>query len=611
MAKDKRPVFQPPLPQLPPHDAVLNDGVLRSSRFGDIYFSTDGGLAESRHVFINGTGLSDRLATGQRLVIAETGFGTGLNFLAVCAEVVRTKSASRIDFISVEGCPPAKEVVAEALSGFPELAGLCEELLRQWPRRWLGVHHLTFLDGQIDLHLHYGQAEQVLPTLDFAADIWFLDGFSPAKNPQLWSRHVCSQIARLSAYQARLASFTVAGSVRSELAEAGFSIQKAAGFGRKRDMLTACYEKGFARNKPAPPEKVIVIGGGIAGCAVARALHDLGVDVTILDAADKAGAGASGNPAGIVVPFLTVGDMMSSRLSISCLADTRKYIERHDLIISDGVISLDHDERKSSRQQKLAEQGFPSDLAVYKQANELAAICGISLPASGLFFETGAVIRPQQLVRQLSASVDCLYNAQLDSISGEAGKWVAVCTDGRQFTAGHIVFCGGADLPSLLQLASTDLGPCQITSGQLSYLPATTQLSAVQMALNYSGYLTPVIDGCQYLGAGFDPSADSAVTEAGHVHNLQLMPTGLRGLAGNHEHWTGRTSRRLAYPDRLPVAGTLAPGLSVVSALGARGLTLAGLIGKSVARRIAGRPPLLPHQMMTALDPQRFFEKNL
>ena len=284
-------MFQPPLPQLPPEDAVLTDGVLRSSRFGDIYFSTDGGLAETQHVFINGTRLSDRLATGEPLIIAETGFGTGLNFLAVCAEVLRTNSKSKIDYISVEGCPPSKEVVAQALSGFSELVDLCNDLLQQWPRRWLGVHHLSFLNGQIDLHLHYGQAEQVLPTLDFSADIWFMDGFSPAKNPDLWSGQICQQIARLSAHQASLATFTVAAAVRTALAQAGFTVQKAAGFGRKRDMLTASYDKGFAHAKAVSPCSVLVIGGGIAGCAVAGSLQALGAEVTILDAADQPGQG--------------------------------------------------------------------------------------------------------------------------------------------------------------------------------------------------------------------------------------------------------------------------------------------------------------------------------
>ena len=355
----------------------------------------------------------------------------------------------------------------------------------------------------------------------------------------------------------------------------------------------------------------MVIGGGIAGCAVAGALKALGIEVIILDAAQQQGAGASGNPVGIVVPFLTVGDMIGARLSISCLADTRSFLDAHNLVISNGVISLNHDKRKSSRQKKIAKQGFPSDLAIYKTADELSAHCGLPVSAGGLLFETGAIIQPQKLCSHLSQDVERIYNAEFTSISGDAGAWIAHFADGRTFEAEHIVLCTGSDLPVLLKIIGHDLGPCQVTSGQLSILPKTTELSALQVALNYSGYLTPVVNNHQYLGAGFNPMEDAVALQKDHLQNLELMPVGLRHLAGQPSGWQGRTSRRLAYPDRLPVAGIIAPGLSVVSALGARGLTLARLIGKSVAQEIAGRPPILPYQIMMALHPQRFFNKLL
>ena len=602
---------QPPLPQLPPEDAFISDEILRSKKYDDIYFSAENGLAETRHVFIHGTGLRERLAKQEHLIIAETGFGTGLNFLAVVAEVLLLESKSKIDFVSIEGNPLSKDKVAVALRAFPELRPIYGQLLQQWPRRWLGVHHMSFLNGQISLHLHYGQAEYVLPTLNFSADIWFLDGFSPAKNPDIWSDNIIKQIARLSALNSRLATFTVAASVKSSLANAGFACTKASGFGRKRDMLTASYEKGIVLREKPRPRKVLVIGGGVAGCAVAGALKALGIEVIILEAAAQKGAGASGNPAGIVVPFLTVGDMIGARLSISCLADTRVFLDAHDLIISNGVVSLDHDNRKSSRQKKIAEQGFPSDLAVYKTADELSVHCGLPVSSGGLLFESGAVIEPQKLCSHLSHGVERIHNAEFTSISGNTGVWNAHCEDGRIFEADHVVLCAGADLPPLLKIIGHDLGVCQVTSGQLSILPKTTELSALQMALNYSGYLTPVVNDHQYLGAGFNPTEDISVSQKGHFHNLELMPVSLRQFAGQPSGWGGRTSRRLAYPDRLPVAGIIAPGLSVVSALGARGLTLARLIGKSVAQEIAGRPSILPYQIMMALHPRRFFHKAL
>ena len=190
---------------------------------------------------------------------------------------------------------------------------------------------------------------------------------------------------------------------------------------------------------------------------------------------------------------------------------------------------------------------------------------------AALLFETGAVIQPQKLCSHLSQGVERIYNAEFTSISGHSGNWTAHCADGHIFEADHIVLCTGADLPPLLQIIGHDLGVCQVTSGQLSILPKTTELSALQVALNYSGYLTPVVNNHPYLGAGFNPAEDTAVTQKGHIHNLELMPVRLRQFAGQPFGWEGRISRRLAYPDRLPVAGIVAPGLSVVSALGARG----------------------------------------
>ena len=189
---------QPPLPQLPPVSVSFDGGVLRATDFGDLYYSAEDGLAESRHVFLQGTALPDRLAKATHLTIAETGFGTGLNLLALCQAIMAQNSQCQIDYISFEAAPLAAEDVMRAHHAFPELAELSAVLIGQWPRRWHGVHRLSMLGGQVRVQLHYGQAETSLPRLSFAADIWFLDGFAPAKNPLLWSASFCHEIARHS-----------------------------------------------------------------------------------------------------------------------------------------------------------------------------------------------------------------------------------------------------------------------------------------------------------------------------------------------------------------------------------------------------------------------------
>lgn len=154
-----------------------------------LYYSAEDGLAESRHVFLQGTALPDRLAKATHLTIAETGFGTGLNLLALCQAIMAQNSQCQIDYISFEAAPLAAEDVMRAHQAFPELAELSAVLIGQWPRRWHGVHRLSMLGGQVRVQLHYGQAETSLPRLSFAADIWFLDGFARRKTP-CFGRHL-------------------------------------------------------------------------------------------------------------------------------------------------------------------------------------------------------------------------------------------------------------------------------------------------------------------------------------------------------------------------------------------------------------------------------------
>lgn len=599
------------LPQLPPLQAFSANGIVRSSFYDDLYFSADNGLEESRHVFLGGTELTAQISICDHLVIAETGFGTGLNFLALYAEMKRLGASCQIDYISFEASPLTCELVQAAHAPFLEIQDISKEMLAQWPRRWPGVHRLSFGDGQLRVQLHYGRAEEVMPRLDFLANIWFLDGFSPAKNPALWSKDICREIARLSAPKACLASYTVARQVRDNLSQAGFQVKKVPGYGRKREMLTARYDKGFHPARPSALRQAAIIGGGIAGAAMGHAFSQLNIPHHIFEAGEGLASGASGNPAGVLVPFLSVGDMPASRLSISALAYSRHFVDRAGLVKNSGVISLDFSEQKKNRQEKLAAQDFPSDLAQYLTRDEVDSLCGINTGLGGLYHQAGAVISPVDYCNTLAQNSDIITRAKIISVAGEEGNWQLTCDDGRIFSADYIVFCGGADLPSMPGIDSIEVPPHQITSGQLSFLPPTTGLSRLKMTLNYSGYALPAGREMQIIGAGFDFDIQKHVTQAGHQQNLDFIPPSFRHLAGLPDGWAGRVSRRFAVADRLPLCGEISPTRSVLSALGARGLTLAGFLGQNLAYQIAGLPPLLDRPLRAALDPKRFFIKGL
>ena len=202
-----------------------------SALFGDPYFSLEGGLAETRHVFLAGNGLPGRFRPG--LSIAETGFGTGLNLLATVAAWVDSGAAGRFVFTSFEAFPMPAADMARAQAAFPELAPLAETLGRHW-----GAGDRRFALGPADVRVIEGDARQTLPAWDGRADAWFLDGFAPAKNPELWDDALLGAIARQTAPGGTFATYTAAGSVRRALADAGFTVERAPGFGRKRHMTT-------------------------------------------------------------------------------------------------------------------------------------------------------------------------------------------------------------------------------------------------------------------------------------------------------------------------------------------------------------------------------------
>src|SRR6185312_4382576 len=284
-------------------------GAPRSIRFDDIYFSREGGLAEARAVFLDGCGLPELWEKGaltgrRRFTVAETGFGTGLNILALLDLWRRSRPpGGRLLIFSVEAYPLTREEAARALSAWPELVELAALLTSRWPRRAPGFHRIDLPELDASLDLAVGEAQWGIEAWSGAADAWFLDGFAPARNPQMWRDEVLQAIAARSAPGARLATFTVAGSVRRGLQAAGFDVDKRPGHGAKRERLEARLG-GEAATEPEPP-RVAIIGAGIAGAALARAFRAQGIRPLVIDAGDD--SAASGNPAALVTPALDAG----------------------------------------------------------------------------------------------------------------------------------------------------------------------------------------------------------------------------------------------------------------------------------------------------------------
>ena len=213
-------------------------GTPYSPQFEDVYHSEHGGLAQARHVFLAGNGLPAAWRGRESFTIVETGFGLGLNFLAAW-DAWRGDShrCSRLHFVSVESRPLSAADLAAALAPFEELQPLARALATAWLPPLAGFHRLHFDAGRVILTLLFGEARDVLPQLVARADAFFLDGFSPARNPGAWSPGVVRELARIAVPGATLATWTVAGGVRTALIDAGFEVEKREGFASKREML--------------------------------------------------------------------------------------------------------------------------------------------------------------------------------------------------------------------------------------------------------------------------------------------------------------------------------------------------------------------------------------
>jgi len=209
----------------------IDDNAPFSKRFKDRYFSAQNGREETRAVFMAGNGLPERWHTGGHFHIAELGFGTGLNFFETLDQWNRTAwETGRLSFTSFERYPLSLDEIHRALANWPELLQLASPLLDQWPCRKLQI-------GTVELQLIFGDARLSLPQWPEKADAWYLDGFSPAKNPQLWDLDLLRDVFGHTKKNGTFSTYTAAGFVRRNLQEAGFEVQRVPGFGNKRERL--------------------------------------------------------------------------------------------------------------------------------------------------------------------------------------------------------------------------------------------------------------------------------------------------------------------------------------------------------------------------------------
>ncbi|MFU1555468.1 bifunctional tRNA (5-methylaminomethyl-2-thiouridine)(34)-methyltransferase MnmD/FAD-dependent 5-carboxymethylaminomethyl-2-thiouridine(34) oxidoreductase MnmC [Aeromonas sp. A04] len=638
-----------------------------SSDFGDVYFSNDNGLSETRYVFLQQNRLPARFShhDSDSFVIGETGFGTGLNFLATMAafleQAPQTGNGARLHFISFEKYPLTQRDLSKALAAWPELAPLSQDLIAQWPLPVQGCHRLQFAKGRIRLDLWFGDIKEMLPQVPHRegglVDAWYLDGFSPAKNPEMWTQDLFDGLARLARPDASIATFTCAGFVRRGLIAAGFAMKKVKGHGSKREMLIGdrtdkqpvqTIAPWYAR--PASPDgEVLIIGGGIASAMTALSLVERGRRVTLLCEGHEPATGASGNRQGALYPLLNGEHDALSRFYSLAFGYARQRLlalaERHPIAFDlCGVVQLGYDDKSSAKLAKMGQGPFPPELMHSLSATEAERIAGLPSGHGGVSYPLGGWLCPADLTRaaireaQASGLLQVEYDAPITTIDERADGWRVESDTGRHWQAPILVVAAGHQLPALLPFAELPLYPVR---GQVSHVPTTASLSRLKTVLCYDGYLTPAHNHQHCIGASYGRNQNSLEFRAEEQQQNQARlqaclpdqswPAEV-DISGNE----ARVGVRCASRDHLPVVGPIArltnladhyaqlqrdqqnaaplplhPGLYVLGALGSRGLCSAPLCGELLASEICGDPLPLSADLLEALHPARYWVRKL
>jgi tRNA 5-methylaminomethyl-2-thiouridine biosynthesis bifunctional protein len=606
-------------PIRPARLAFAADGTPYSQEFDDLYHSADGGAAQAHHVFLAGNGLPARWRNASRFTILESGFGFGLAFL-VAWQAWREDPArsARLHFVSVEKHPFTAQDLAVLHARHPELAPLAEDLRGAWPLLVPGMHRVEFEEGRIVLTLAFGDAAQMLPRLSLAADAVFLDGFAPAKNPDMWSPELMRAVARLCAPGATAATWSVAGAVRDALRNAGFVSEKRRGFARKSEMLVARFvpQRALRRATPPPAERsAAVIGGGIAGAAVCERLAARGWDVTLVERHAEPALEASGNHAGTFHPVLTPDDSHLARLTRAAFTFLLEHWRQFDAIGAApdwrrcGVLQLARDAREDAAQ-RAAVRALQAPLAYAQRldARQASACAGVPLASGGLWYPEAGWIRPRSYARAMLARSDArlVLGREAAALESSGARWIVRDGAGAAIVeAAAVVLANASDAPRLAPEPHLRL---RRVRGQLTHLPPMDALRCVVLR---GGMVLPPIDGVTVTGASFDLDDDDpsvrAESHAGNLERLErVVPGASRGL--EPRRLAGRTSFRTVARDRLPLIGPLEerPGLYTAFAYGSRGLLWAGLGAELLASQMGGAPLPLETDLVEALAPGRF-----
>jgi tRNA 5-methylaminomethyl-2-thiouridine biosynthesis bifunctional protein len=635
-----------------PHPGLVFDetGAPVDPDFGDVFRSRAGAWQESGFVFLDGCELQHRWRARERFTVLELGFGLGVNFLACLSRWQSDPARPRqLDFISIEARPLSHDDLRKGLEALLGARPGLAELLDKWPLRVPGLHLLRFESGSVTLTLAFGDVRRMLARLAVGVDAFFLDGFAPARNPQMWEPGLLRSLGRLARPGAMLATWSTATAIRQSLAEAGFEVERLQGFSGKRHRLRARWAPRGS-SWPAPQQvsapaarNVIIVGAGLAGTALAEGFARRGFEVQLIDQ-DRAGAGAgSGQPALADHPHLSPDDNPLARLSRAALLMRRAFHGHDGAPLAGqrcGRLLLESDQpERDSHTAMLARLRVPDAFVRQVDPQQASDLSGIALERGGLWLPLCATIEPSAALRGVIArypeSIRRVSSQRVEALQRVESGWTALDAGGRTIATAPVAILANAG--DAVRLAGLPMLPLRRIRGQTTWLqdPALERLRTVVSA---QAYLMPAASGDTrlLLGASFDEGESLGPDPRDDLGNLRRLANTIGGDSGR---WAGRvvsaaTGFRYTLPDRLPAIGPMpdpvavnaiadqlirndrlpipsAPGLYGAFGFGSRGLLWATLAAELLPAIVCGDPSPIERDLLEAISPSRYLRRSL
>lgn len=644
-------------------------GIPYASDYQDTYFSQAGAVEECQHVFIHGNQLPQRWSQ-KNFTIAELGFGCGINFLTTASEWLKhAHTDSRLHFISFEKTPVKPEDLKKIHTQLSCDPVLSRQLLTHYPPPVKGCHRLHFAQNKITLTLIFGDAIEQLQNNHFEADVWYLDGFSPDKNPSMWCAEVAQRIYQLTKHQGTFSTYSVASEVKRNFSAAGFECQKSTGFAHKKHMLVGTCskpsplesfhyrEKSWLQAQPVDTQtstqSAIIIGAGMAGFNIAAALAKRHWHCTIIDKYSDIAKEGSGNANAILMPRLSVDHDVQSQLTLQGFLYSLQLFKQldkqtpHTLWHECGAIQMPRDAMQASRMQQIQNnEPLPPELmqaVTQPQAEQLSA-CAVN--KGGWYIPRAGWIVPAQLCHalwdQYPQQIEFKGGHEITHLRQQDSYWQVMAQDKIIAQAEHVII---ANALAGQQFEQTSWCMMHAKRGQLSHIPQSLSTLHPQKILCSDVYITPAVNQHYILGASFiSADTDTSIRHVEHESNIEKLNKMLSDhdqlltLNQRLEAIGGRAGVRAVSPDRLPIVGQVAvqdhfmqdfsalatgntrhhyprpdyyPGLYIATGFGSRGCAWIPLCAEALACTMNNEPSPYSTTIAQALHPNRYLVKQL